>query len=508
MSDYDLMLSRAIAALSQSTPEARQELYERARSAQRNQLRKLQPPMAATEIEMEERALNEAIARVDAKIKKTSRDIAINASALFRKELFAAKREAWLGSVQVVQPLPIRVVATVSAALIFACLIYMIFGTYTRRVHATGILAPDKGLIIVSSPAAGIVGSTAASEGQKVKKGQLLYVVDLDATTSSGPTQQHVIAALKEQKQIIEKQKEFRRSMAGVEKQALAARLQNLMQQHAHVKSQIDTQRDAISLLKAKTDQLQGAVSRGLVRDSDFQSQNYLRMQAVAQQAQYEQLALQLEDQLSETGASLALFDNKLDRDINEMDRSILQLDQLVTENEAKRSVEVQAPEDGTLTGLRAHAGQRVGAGAALVTLLPSEGKLKPNLFVDSSAIGFIERSEPVFLRYAPFPFQRFGLYHGQVAEVTRAPIANFGATSAQTGAAQPRDAEDGALYRVVVELGQQFVLAYGERQPLEAGMRVDADIALEKRSLYRWLLDPVSQLRSSINIVTGSELK
>ena len=44
---------------------------------------------------------------------------------------------------------------------------------------------------------------------------------------------------------------------------------------------------------------------------------------------------------------------------------------------------------------------------------------------------------------------------------------------------------------------------AYGEQRRLEAGMRVEADIALEKRPLYRWLLDPLYHVKRSVDLVT-----
>jgi membrane fusion protein len=34
--------------------------------------------------------------------------------------------------------------------------------------------------------------------------------------------------------------------------------------------------------------------------------------------------------------------------------------------------------------------------------------------------------------------------------------------------------------------------------------MRVDADIALEKRPLYRWLFDPLYHAKRSFDLVTG----
>jgi membrane fusion protein len=427
-------------------------------------------------------------------------------SPLFRTEVFKARQELWLGRVQIVQPLPVRIVAAVSASLIFVCLVYVIFGTYTRRVHAPGILTPEKGLVVVASPAAGVISGTAVAEGEKVRKGQLLYVVNLDATSSSGPTQQQIISRLQQQKSLLQKQASTRRSMAVIEKQAIAARLDNLKKQHAETKTQVELQRKTVAFLKERVDQLQAGVQKKIVRDSDFQSQNSLYIQSVAQQAQYEQLALQLESQINETTAALAMFDNKLERELAEIDRGALQIEQLITETEGKRSVEIRAPTDGLLTAVRVQAGQQVGPGTALVTLLPNEGKLVAHLYVDSSAIAFIERGKPVLLRYAAFPFQRFGLHRGVVREVTRAPIASANASGSRNGTNSQEG--EAAVYRVVVDPENPYVLVRGVRQPIEAGMRVDADIALEKRPLYKWLLDPLSQVGYSLDIVSGTNIK
>lgn len=70
MADYYSLLSRAIGALPQSAPEARQAVYERARKALFNQLRSIQPPVAEADIEAEGRALDEAIARLELEIVK------------------------------------------------------------------------------------------------------------------------------------------------------------------------------------------------------------------------------------------------------------------------------------------------------------------------------------------------------------------------------------------------------------------------------------------------------
>lgn len=68
MADYYSLISRAIAALPQQTPDARQAVYERARKALFNQLRGIQPPVAEADIAAEGRALEEAITRLEIEI--------------------------------------------------------------------------------------------------------------------------------------------------------------------------------------------------------------------------------------------------------------------------------------------------------------------------------------------------------------------------------------------------------------------------------------------------------
>ena len=123
---------------------------------------------------------------------------------------------------------------------------------------------------------------------------------------------------------------------------------------------------------------------------------------------------------------------------------------------------------------------------------------MEANLFVDSSAIGFVRVDERVLLRYAAFPFQKFGLYSGKVTELTRAPVTE--------DAAQPKSSNDkGSLYRIVVVPDLPYVLADGKQQRLEAGMQVQASIDLDRRQLYEWIFEPFYKVQQSVRIITGA---
>jgi hypothetical protein len=68
MADYYPLLAKAVAAKAQSNPEARREIYERARKALLGQLRAIDPPVPEPDIERENQALDEAINRLEGEL--------------------------------------------------------------------------------------------------------------------------------------------------------------------------------------------------------------------------------------------------------------------------------------------------------------------------------------------------------------------------------------------------------------------------------------------------------
>jgi hypothetical protein len=65
MADYYPLIARAVDALSDPSPEARETVYERARTALTTQLRSVDPPLSEADITRERLSLDDAIARVE-----------------------------------------------------------------------------------------------------------------------------------------------------------------------------------------------------------------------------------------------------------------------------------------------------------------------------------------------------------------------------------------------------------------------------------------------------------
>ena len=164
--------------------------------------------------------------------------------------------------------------------------------------------------------------------------------------------------------------------------------------------------------------------------------------------------------------------------------RGVSQLDQELAEYGSRRTFVITAPAAGTATAILAHVGQTANTSQPLVSILPENTELVAHLIAPSPAIGFLAVNQTVSLRYRAFPYQRFGSYRAHVAEISKALI-------------MPREADlpiplQEPAYRVTVALDQQFVKAYGQDLRLQAGMLVDADIWLDRRRLYEWVLEPI----------------
>ena len=149
-----------------------------------------------------------------------------------------------------------------------------------------------------------------------------------------------------------------------------------------------------------------------------------------------------------------------------------------------QRSYVVTAPADGIATALLAERGYAAQPDQPLVSLLPVETHLEAQLLVPSQSIGFLAAGQTVYVRHEAFPYQRFGSYRGSVTEISRTLLLP-GETTLPVKLEEP-------VYRVTVMLDSQTVKAYGQDFPLQAGMLLEADVWLERRKLYQWLLDPL----------------
>ncbi len=200
----------------------------------------------------------------------------------------------------------------------------------------------------------------------------------------------------------------------------------------------------------------------------------------------------------------------QLKSDLNQIERNRSSLQQEASENAARKSTIITAPYAGTVTALNLKVGQAVQVGQTLATLVPLSdvdkgAELQAHLFAPSRTAGFVHPGQTVYLRYAAYPYQKFGLYTGHITAVSATPFApsELPANLAQQLITQAGSNE--ALYRINVQLDEQSINAYGNTLQLKAGLTLDADVLQERRKVWEWVLEPVLAARQQVRVL-GAE--
>lgn len=411
---------------------------------------------------------------------------------LFRPEAVEAQQTQWLGRVQLVRPLSLGLMTAGVVAAAVALVLFLSFAQYTRKAAVAGVLVPDLGVIRVVPTASGTVTERHAAEGQAVKAGDVLFVVALERPTLDAGTQAQVLRTLQERERSLQDAARQQAALTDARRAALQRRLLALEAELAQADAEAALQRQRLALAKEALARLESLKNEQFISAAQVQAktEEVLGLEAAAQALERQRAALgreraELEGESSQLPLLARGAQGGIERDLAELSRE-------AAEQDAARQVVIRAPHDGTLTAVLADPGQSVSPSSALASLVPAGAQLQAHLYAPSSAIGFVRPGQAVRLRYEAFPYQKFGVQPGRVVQVSRTPLA----PAELAALALPTAVNAGeALFRITVALEP----GTGAALPLVPGLRLEADVLLERRRLVEWLFEPLLGLESRL---------
>jgi membrane fusion protein len=402
---------------------------------------------------------------------------------LFRDEALAHHQEKFWGEVMVSRPLPLTLLtlAAVTVAALIAA--YLAWGEYSRKVKVTGYLSPQVGVVRVASAHAG-VHTYLLEEGSTVKAGEAIAKVSMQRDPGSEARQQALKAEIANRRESLSVERLRLDATLDAQLKQLATRESTLKLEIEAAGREISAQDERVAALKGVAERHEKLFKEGFIGPNlaEQKKSDMLEQRAKLEAMRRTRVQLQRDLQTAQNERrSVAL---KRDSSQGEIDRqlSALNREQVDTEDQA-REIVIAAPIDGVVATRAVTRGQTVAANSPLLSLLPENNTLQAEILVPTRAAGFVKPGQTVALRYQAFPFERFGHAQGVVKEV--------GSNVLAVGESGPLTAKE-PVYRVVVALDEQTVNAYGQAMNLRAGMLLDADIQLERRKLYQWLIEPI----------------
>ena len=413
-------------------------------------------------------------------------------ASLFRPESIQGQQQAWLGSVQLIRPVSLTVLTVGALVVVGLVAAALIEGRYTRRAHVTGYLMPDRGVLRLMSPQGGTVLEKQVQEGQAVKQGDVLFVLSIDRATLGIDTHAAVQSRLSEREESLQATARQQWLLERVQRAGLDKQIDAMRREMTQLDAEAELQNQRLSLAQQAQVRVESLRADNFISQAQVQarSEEALNVKAQVQAVVRQRAAKQRE--LEVLDAQRRELPLRAQNQQGEIGRDLSRLAQEAAENEARRRVVIRAPQDGVVTAVLSDVGQTVAANASVVSLLPRGAKLQAQLFAPSSAVGFLRPDQAVQLRYQAFPYQKFGHHAGQVVQVSHTPLQNSDLAALPLPEAIKNNAAAEPMYRITVALNQQSVRAYGQDQPLAAGMQIDADVLLERRRLIEWIFEPL----------------
>jgi membrane fusion protein len=411
---------------------------------------------------------------------------------LFREEAITHQGQKLEGEVTIATHMSFNIIIVLVLLILVVGLTYLFLGEYHRKEVVSGYLRPTTGLSKVYPVAAGRVDQLYVKEGQSVKKGELLARIRMDKHLSSGAeVSESIIQELIRQKNILSSSLATQKQLMLVNKEKSASQIVSTKAQLLQAKNQQALLQERLTLSQQKLNDAQALINSGFISQREYQEQQdrHLTMQQQVEDIQAQ--VLKQEEQLTQLAFQTQQLPLQYAEQQGQLNSQLADISQKIAQADAQRSLDVRSNRAGKITNMLLKPGMMTQVNRPLMTILPEGATLEAVLFVPTRAYGFVKAGQKTRIRYQAFPYQRFGIYSGEIIEVSQSVVLPNETTLPVTFQ-EP-------VYQVVVKLNAQGAEAYGATVPLQSGMLLEADIMVDRRTLFEWLFEPIYSIKGAV---------
>lgn len=415
---------------------------------------------------------------------------------LFRRDVVDRQNNTEYGDIIIPASFGISFSVTVTLGLIILICIFIYSGQYTRKAHLSGIVMPSTGLIKITPQYPGYVTGLTVSEGQHVAAGAPLYHISGERYNGQGAgTLAAMSLSLKTQYSMLASQQTLEQRDNSQQQQATRQRISSLQPQIKSAEERLSQAEHQAQLSTSVMSRYRKLVSTHYVSDIEYQ-QKQIDVSAAQENVENQrQQLLQLHTSLDTAEDDLNHLITQGESRQAELDRQLQGIRQQQVELAGQENFTLTSPVSGTVAAVLVRQGQSARASEPVMTLVPDNARLQIELYATSQHAGFIQPGQRVALRFAAFPYQKFGVQYGSIREISRTTL-----TSSDLLSVSPVTwKENEGHYRVIVAPEHAFIKAYGRNEPLRPGMTLEGDVSLDTRHLWEWLTEPLWSLKGKM---------
>jgi membrane fusion protein len=386
------------------------------------------------------------------------------------------------GEVNLAIPVRWQAIGYLLLAMLIVALIFMFSSSYARVETVSGLIVPDKGIAVAVPTRPGIVSQLLVKEGQAVEHGAALARITSGETTASGQTAPaQVAASLQTQDARLLDQSNALAAASLAEQSRMSVQMVGLEQELRNIAEQIVVQQSLVASAQKELDSAQVVAARGFISRRDMLIREEQLANRKQQLSQLEQSRASKTAQLEDSRRAVGQTAAQAQAQSANFKATRAELARQQIDVSVAGGYVLTAPASGMATAITVKAGQSVGPSTPLLSIIPKGSKLRAELPIPATMIGFVRMGQEVKLSIDAFPYQQFGTIKARISSIPGAPIS----TADAKGNPVP-------VYIAIAEIDAPYIMAFGKKQPLLSGMTLSARITTRKQSLFEWLFEPL----------------
>ena len=398
-------------------------------------------------------------------------------------------------------PLGRIILYLVLAIMIFATA-WLILAKVDVVVSAQGKVIPSGEIKILKPLESGVVSKIFVKESDRVKKGDILIQIDPTVTDASLSSKQDDLAVIDSDIVLLEalinesnfskdelnKLNSSQLSLYNSQKQILASTYEGNKAKLNSAKLDIkanESEVNRLSLLLKKEEEAKARLQKvlDLIAKKEYEevSKNIINLKEQKDIALYrlKESNKKLEEIIEENQKAIktiksSWIETSLSKEKEKRELSA-QINAILFSNKTQQ---IKSPVDGFVGKLLVHTeGGVVSPNDNLISIVPSDAPLIIKANVLNKDIGFLKLGQEVAVKIDTFSFQKYGLLHGNIIEISKDAI---------------EDEKLGLIYEIKIKPKSLDIKVEGETKRLEIGMSVIAEVKTGKRRVIELFIYPI----------------
>lgn len=404
---------------------------------------------------------------------------------LFRQQAVDNKTSLFATQSRLLLPISVPAFVLLAVSLIVAIVVFIVLGSYAPRESVRGAIRTTAGGVEVYASSDGTIQSLDVVEGQVIRRGQNLAVLDTArATQQSTTTSRDVLKLLRQNLAEIKTQRDRENEAYRLQEEKAREKVTALQRRHEKLRSQQEELKLALQISQRAVTRLSNEKLAAYVSLSDKDRVEAATIDARLRCREVEILIDQVLDDIKQHQHELLEIPLQRETQLAQLNRDRRQLEVAIAEKAGRDSQVASAPLSGMISTLLVREGQTVAASQPLMTIVPDASPFYAELLIPAAAIASIRVGATVKIRYDAYPYQKFGSYDGVVKSVSQ--------TTVLPNDQRFRLVVTEPVYIATVTLNFQSIPVNGTLQRLQAGMTLTADILRDERRIVEWLFEPL----------------